>query len=438
MIKTKKMNMKNLILIVILTITSFGFAQEKSEECKKNRSLAPVYAQQKMWRDAANFFLKAYAECGLEGLEKKDWNNAKIIYKNLIKAEKDETIKVGLKDSLIWVFEKGDTYGADPKWKGDFAVELIKMKSDQTEKIDSLCASSVHMLKENCSTSHIKYYYTHLVRKYNTAQGEEKEKERMFAIDEYLILSDYVDKATKKYKADGNEKKAGYYIKTQAFLDQYFVKLANDCAILTDVLGKKINSLPSDKVAKIEKVKGYLSILDKRKCTETDLYGQFADTLIVLAPSAEAYYTQGNFFAKKKNNKKAKEYYSKAIELEGDGENKGKYTYALASAQYATGSYKAAFRTAKSVQGESRGKAMIICANAIAKTSNGCGDTSFERKSNYWLANDYIKKAIALGEKVSSSTYLSSAPSDEEVFDAGKSKGQSVSLKCWSESSTIR
>mgnify|MGYP003650309380 FL=1 len=46
MIKTKKMNMKNLILIVILTITSFGFAQEKSEECKKNRSLAPVYAQQ--------------------------------------------------------------------------------------------------------------------------------------------------------------------------------------------------------------------------------------------------------------------------------------------------------------------------------------------------------------------------------------------------------
>lgn len=432
------MKMKNLLLIAILTITSFGYAQDKSEDCKKFRNLTGMYAQQKMWRDAANFFVQSYNECGLDGLEKKDWNNAKIIYKNLIKVEKDATVKAGLQDTLVWVFENGDTYGNDPKWKGDFAVELIKMKSDKTAKIDELCANSIHVLKGKCSTSHIKYYYTHLVRKYNNAKDEEKETARMFAIDEYLILSDYVDEATKKYKAEGNEKKAGYYIKTQAFLDQYFVKLANDCTILTEVLGKKIGNLPAEKPAKIEKVKGYLSILDKRKCTESDLYGQFADTLIVLEPTAEAYYAQGNFFAKKKNNKKAKEYYSKAIELEGDGENKGKYTYALASAQYSTGSYKAAFRTAKSIQGEYRGKAMVICANSIAKTANSCGDTSFERKANYWLANDYIKKAIALGEKVSSSTYLSSAPSEEEMFDAGKNKGSSITLKCWGESTTMR
>ena len=74
--------MKNLILVTLLTITSLGFAQINADECVKNRSLTGTYAQQKMWRDAANFFVKSYNTCGLEGLEKTDWNNAKIILLN--------------------------------------------------------------------------------------------------------------------------------------------------------------------------------------------------------------------------------------------------------------------------------------------------------------------------------------------------------------------
>lgn len=441
MIKTKKMSkMKNLILVVMLAVTSLGFSQtsENPEECKEKRALIPMYAQQKMYRDAANFFQDAYAVCGMDGLERADWNNAKIIFKKLIKVEKDATVKAGLNDTLLWVYENGDTYGNDPKWKADYATELVKQKSKDGEKIDGLYAASIHTLKEKCTTTHLKYYYTYLVRKFNAAEGQEKETARNFAIDEYLLLSDYVGTAIKKYTAEGNTSKSESYSKAQKFLDQYFVKLADDCEILTEVLGKKLANLPKDKATKIEKIKGYLSILDTRKCTDSDVYGQFADSLITLEPTAAAYYAQGNFYSNKKQHSKAKEYYTKAIEMEGEGENADKYKYGLANSQYSTGSYKAAFRTAKSVQGEYRGKAMIICGNSIAKTANSCGDTSFERKANYWLANDYIRKASSLGETVSSSTYLSSAPTSEEVFDAGKSMGSSITLKCWGESTTIR
>lgn len=424
----------------MLAVTSLGFSQEKEipEKCKEKLSLVAIYAKQKMWRDAATFFNHASTECGTEYMTKADWNNGKIIFKNLIKVEKDPVRKTELTDSLLWIYDTGNTYGNDPKWKADYATELTKLKSDKTAKIDSLYAESIHTLKGKCSTNHIKYYYTHLVRKFNAVEGEEKETARNFAIEEYLTLSDYCDEAIKKYKTAGNESRAGYYVKTQAFLDLYFSKLAQDCDILAEVLGKKITSLPTLKEDKIAKVKGFIALLDKRHCTSSDLYGQFADTLILLEPTAAAYYAQGNFFNKRKNSKKAKGYFVKAIELEGEGENLGKYRYSLASAQFATGSYKAAFRTAKSVQGDYRGKAMIICANAIAKTANSCGDTSFERKSNYWLANDYIRKAAATGEKISSSTYLSAAPTQEEVFDAGLSMGSSITLKCWGESSTIR
>lgn len=427
------MKIKGLILLTIMTVTGLSFGQEKNE-CAEKLNFTGLYAQQKMWRDAANFFIEGYQICGLEGLKKADWNNAKIIYKNLIKAEKDPAAQKGLNDSLSWIYDNGDTYEVDADWKADFACHLVKNKSTESKKIDTLFANSIHSLKDKASFVQIQYYYTHLIRNYNDSDGEEKESARNFAIDEYLVLSDYVSTA----KKTASEKYLKYWDKTQGILDQYFVKLADNCELLTEVLGKKLNSLPQDKVAKTAKVKGFLAILEKRKCDETDLYGQLADTLIVLEPTAEAYYAQANFFTKKGDNSKAKEYFQKSIELEGEGENKDKYTYGLATTYFNSGSYKAAFNTAKSVGGDYKGKAMMICAGAIAKTANSCGDTSFERKANYWLANDYVKKAISAGEKASSSSYLSNAPSESELFDAGISKGTSFTLKCWGESTTIR
>jgi len=425
--------MKNLLLLITLTITTFSFSQGNAEECKKYRGLTGMYAGQKAWRDAANFFVKSFEICGLEGLEKGDWNNAKIIYKNLIKAEKDAARKVELTDTLVWVFKNGDTYGVDAKWKADYATLLVKRKAGEIELTDSLYNKAIHTLKSKMSTSHVKYYYTYLVRKYNKLEGEAKENARTFAIDEYLVLSDYVNANIKKYTTEANEKKKGYWTKTQKFLDQYFVKLAKDCAMLTDVLGKKITKLPTVKEDKIAKVKGYLAILEKRKCDNSELYGQLADTLILLEPTAAAYYAQGTFFYGKKQYKKAKGYYTNAIELEADGEKTDKYRLGLARAQSASRSYKAAFKTAKMVGGEYRADAMKICASSIAATANSCGDTSFDRKSNFWLANDYMRKASS-----GSTKYLSNAPSDEEIFNAEKSKGSKVFLPCWGESSIIR
>jgi len=431
----KNKTMKNLILLLVLSVTTnLGFSQAQSD-CDKARGLTSLYAQNKMWRDATNFFLDAYKHCGKDVLEQNDWNTARISYKQLLKKEKDPTVKANLTDTLLWVYKTGDTYKENPKWKVEYATFLVKIKSEDTDLIDELYSKSIHTLKAKNKTTDIQYYYTHLVRKFNKAEDEEKEKQRAFALEEYLKLSDYVTEGIANAK---NEKKKGYWIKTQTYLDSYFSKLANKCEDITNVLAKKIVDLPTEKQAKIDAVKSYLSLLDKKKCTDSDLYGQFADTLLALEPTAEAFYSQGNFYLKKKEYKKSKDYFKKAIKLEGEGENQGKYKYGLAAAHLHSGSYKAAFNTAKGVTGEYRGKALKVCGDAVAKTANSCGDTSFERKANYWLANDYYKKAASAGASVSSSQYLKNAPTKEEIFDEGLSVGSSFKLKCWGESTTIR
>ncbi len=438
MIKTEMMKVKNLFIAGLLMLTGAqSFAQDQprelSDECKKQLSLMGTYGEQGMWRDAANFFIKAHKACGEENLDQTDWSNARAIYTKLIKAATDETVKSGMQDTLYWAYESELKHFKTPKLQAEYATKLVKDKSKDAEKIDKLYGESVHVLKEKLSINQYIYYYIHVIGKFNTTPQDKKDEFRNYAIDEYIKLSDYISVAVKN-----NPDRKEAYDKAQNYLDKYFSQLVKDCDKLTSVLGGRLNSLPVDKDEKLAKIQTYLNLLDMRGCGQTDLYGQLADSSIAIKPTAVAYYSQGNFFKKKEDLAKAIDYYKKAIEMEGEtGENIDQYQYALASAQLSSKKYRAAFSTAKKVQGELKGKAMLICAGAIGATANSCGDTTFDRKANNWLADDYMKKASALGEEYSS-RYTSRAPGTEEFFEAGKKAGDRMTLSCWGESTTIR
>jgi len=437
----KTMNMKNLILVSILTLmgtTSFAQEREISEDCKKNIGYMVVYAQQNLWRDAGDFWSKAIVACGTDKFFPTEWSNARTIYTNLLKSDTSAQRQKELNDSLFWCYETELKYHPSADVKADYAAKLVKAQSKDRDKIDTLFAESVHELKSKLSINEMIMYFYHLIVKFNINKDEAKENARDFAIEEYLKLSDYIVAAKKKLAKKDDKKGQEIYDKAQGYLDNYFAQLAKDCKMLTEVLGEKTNTLPSNKEEKLAKIQAFLSILEKRGCDGSDLYGQLADSSIAISPSAEAYFSQGNFFAKKEDLGKAQSYYEKAIELEGsEGENIDKYNYYQANSLLKAKKYRAAFNMAKKVSGEFKGKAMLICASAIGATANSCGETTFERESNYWLADDYMKKASALGETYSS-RYASSAPSTEKIFAAGKAAGQTVRLSCWGESSTIR
>lgn len=179
--------------------------------------------------------------------------------------------------------------------------------------------------------------------------------------------------------------------------------------------------------------------MEKQKCTDSDTYAKYVEESVKRNPTAAGYAGFGRVQLNKGQKSEAVESFKKAVELEGDGDNKDKYLLALAKAQYTARQYKAAATTGKQVQGEGRGEALKITADCIAASAGSCGESTFARNANYWLANDYIKKAIAAGlEGVSSSKYLSNAPSQNDVFTEGLQVGSSYSLSCWGESTTIR
>lgn len=434
-------------LVLTLFIGTGAMAQdstandEGATKCAEFRSLYFQYLKQKMYQDAANFWNKAWEFCGDEGADAKFFTNGRYIYSKLKREDgkTKEQIKA-LNDTLHIIFEARMQVEEDPEWTADYAASLVSNDSEDYDKIDSLFKVSLPALNENVKSKHITQYFKHLIlNKFNAAPAEEKEDARTEVIEEYIVLSEYVGLATKKAEAEEDKNEVKRQKSAQSFLDKYFLKIAQDCSVLEGVFSKKLANLPTDPEVKKKKVNNYLNLLDQKDCQSTEVYGQFVDTLIVVDPTASAYYFGGSYALKNDDASKAADYFEKAVELEADGENKDKYLYSLATAQYAKGSYSSAFRTAKQVEGEFKGEALYICANAIAATANSCGGTTFERKANFWLANDYIKRAIANGkEGVSSGKYLSSAPTNTEAFNEGVSAGASVTCSCWGESTTAR
>lgn len=446
------MKLKTLLITLTFALTASisasaqGEVSYNDEDCKKFRSLYYQYLTQKMYKDASIFWAKAWTNCGgTDSLDGKFFKNGRVAFLQRMKKldkEADAAEIKNIKDTLAWIYEERMKIDEDADWELDYAVMLVGDSSEDFSKLDDLF-KNIHVLKEKSSGTQIRTYFRHLIlNKFNAAQGEEKEAQRATVIEEYIVLSDYTKAALKAANAIQNEKKKESAIKsysyTQDFLDKYFLKIANDCAVLTPVLDKKLETLPTEMEAKKAELNKFIGLMERQKCTDTETYEKYVRASVELDPSAAGYFGLGNVLAGKKDEKGAVEAFSKALELEAEGENRDAYAVALAAAQYSANQYSAAFRTAKTVNGESRGKALVICGNAIAATANSCGSSTFERKANYWLANDYYKKAAGLGESVSSSKFLSSAPSQDDLFNEGISAGSSVSLSCWGESTIAR
>ncbi|NOQ73462.1 MAG: hypothetical protein GQ574_15760 [Crocinitomix sp.] len=432
-------------LMLTLFIGSSAMAQDSTnvatDDCQKFRSLYYQYLTSKAYQDAANFWNDAVVACGPAGLDGDFYANGRYIYSMMLREEGiTPERKAAIQDTILWVYEGRMKIDQDLAWAADYASQLVTNKSKDHAKIDTLFAQSIPGLKDKAKSKHYKQYFKHLIiNKFNSAEGEEKEAARTTIIEEYIVLSEYIGSAIKNAEAAENENEIKRQTSAQSFLDKYFLQIAKDCDVLVGVFDKKFDTLPTDTTKRKEKVNAYLALMDQKKCQSSAVYGKFVDELIRLEPTAEAHFFGGNYALSNGDKSKAADYFQKAVEIEGDGENKDKYLLNLANIKYKQGSYRSAFNTAKGIGGEYRANGLVICANSIAATANDCGESTFARKANYWLANDYIKKAIAAGKTgVSSSQFLKNAPDSNEAFNEGVSAGSSVSLSCWGESTTAR
>jgi tetratricopeptide (TPR) repeat protein len=405
--------MKTLKYIIAATALTYSVgisAQEMSKECTEFRMIASDSKMMKEFQEAATYYWKIEKNCPED---ENIYTNLRYCYESLINEITDEAKKTAYRDTLIMVYDLQEKkYGKDPNWSLWHAYYKTANKSTEYQKIDDLFFYAIGQLQEKTGASFISTYYYNLMMLNNTEKdAAKKQVYNKRIIDEYISLQKLLK------KVDGSER-------VQEYITSIFDGIAKTCEDVTPVMAKVLTMLPEEKDAKIEALKNYMSILDRKNCSNTPEYIAMSDSLLAIDPSAAAWTAKGITLVEKKKYSDAMDAFRKALSFEDA--DKDEINYRIAHLQFSQGQYKAAHNTASTVGGEWKSKALGVMASSVASSANSCGDTTFERKANYWYA-------VELAERAGNSTaaYKANCPTSQDIFNENKERGGSFFLNCW-------
>ena len=428
--------MKNIYTIFALLIGGLAFGQECNKPSEPDfgadvaagRAAISLYSEpfkQKNYAEAKNFWWDAQDKA--PKYKPLLYSHGIYIYKNQIKKEKDKTKKAVLADSIfiiydLWVENFGDCYEIQVKRGAD----LMKYKSKtEYEAAFNLLNKGL----ESYPTEKIKSDWVNksMLASYFMVGNKKVECDVLLA--QYDKLSKICDSNIEHFK--DNEKKKGYYTKTQAYLDQKVAPCAS-CDKLEELFKPKVEASPNDTVL----IKKAIKMLNGRKCNSSEFYTVLATKIHTWDPTAESAISLGDGAYGTKDYKKAASFYKEGLELTQDEAEKAKLYEKLAQIELSRGSYKSAASYARKM--ENKCKANGIIARAIAMSAPSCGNTSIEVSFVYCLAIDYANKAKGCVSSSTISAWKNRLAGKSDLFLNEYKVGQTVKVKCWGESTTIR
>jgi hypothetical protein len=441
----------NTFMIAMLVMLN-GFSQNSSaslaineEDCNKYKSLYYTYLIKGAFEDARHFWLKAYSACGgTENLDNGFFVNGRICYESLRDSVymNDSIKRKQVNDSIPWIYEQNLIVAPSPLLNLQYAGYLIENKSTDISRIDQLLLT-VDSMNIQAPARYLGLSFQFLIlNHYNGATRDKKKLLEREIFERYFVLIEYADGAIilNETESDESVKKAKLleYEWAKGFLSKYLLAVVKDDVLIEQQMQKQFDQLPTDPVLRMEKITEHIALLEKFKAQDQPVYSKYVYASLALKPSASGFLGIGNMEMNNENFDKAIAAYLKAVELSESDEEQDEINFQLALAYYKKAAYRKAFYAAKKVNGSNKGKALIICGNSVAATANKCGESTFARKSNYWLANDYYNKAADLGEEVSRNQFLNLAPTLEDIFSASVNPGDEIELPCWKEKTVIR
>ncbi len=411
------MKLEKLLLGTLIVIGFASYAQDEDQEreCTRMRFLAGEELKIKNYTGASMYYLKGEQICG--GYDAANYARLIGSLRNAINSVQEKDQKTAYIDTLVATYQRAEDAGAYDKADDLIRASFILQSSaPNRQKADELFRRGIDAGGLSVNEAYVSYFYYNTYAMYAEAPTPELKK-RMIA--EYFELSTLISKANMS-------------VKTQETITGYFNAVVRTCEdILPDLKGY-IENLPEDPEVKKAAVLNFISLLDKKECTESAEYFQLIDIYVEIDPNSfDAQMMKAKALMGKNKYSDAIATLRKAKELAPDSEKAQEINYEIARAQYSSGSYSAAYTTAMSVSGAMKGKALVIAGQSVGKNANNCGSSTFERKCNYIYAVQLLEQARNLGESTGGtiSSFKANYPTDGEKFENGSPA--SVSLSCY-------
>lgn len=426
----------------------YGQDSASRMECVKNISLYSEFYKQKNYKDAVKPWKKVFNGC--PKASKNTYLRGANIYKNLIAREKDATVKNGLIDTLMLIYDKRiENFGQEGIVLGYKGVDLYGYKKDEAAlEVAEMLRKACTLNKGKTKSAIISIFMQATVDLYRAEQIEGSEvidayTLSMNTLDAAIVYNNKLKERGGKYQAKA-EKELENIETAQANVDALFSESgAADCDALAEIFAPKYD----ENAENIEWLKKITTLLNKYDCTDKEIFAKSAEQLNKLEPSAEAAHNLARLFLKKEDFAKAEQYYEEATKLQEDSVTKALYFYEWSTLAMAQENYPKVRNLSNSAlkYNPTDGRPYIMIGRAYAQTK-GCGKESVEHGAVFWVAVDMFKKAKQVDSSLETqandyvNTYSKYFPNFEEWFMAiGTKEGDKYTVGCWiNVSTTIR
>ena len=416
-----------------VTGTKYGKGQD-SLNCIRDLSLYQQDYQHKNIDAAIVYWRKVWINCPQSSVNLA--THGINMYQYFIARELDQNKKKAMLDTLMQVYEKGMILRPQNKgaYLGMMAQDLLKYADtpENRGRIFKLLEERMDVEKEK--TPAITYAtYMKMILEQNVS-GQLSDEE---LLENYTKVSDFISEAIKK---TSDEELA----KARDMIDDGFVNSnAAGCENLLKIYGEKYDENKND----IEFLRKLTRMLNKKECTDADLFEKASEQQYALDPSPDAAYNMAKLFLMKENYDKAVEYFENAIKSETEPFDKANYNYQLGSIMLIkynkyTDAKKYALEAIK--LRPDWGRPYILLANTYANGTK-CGEDDFEQRYVYWAVVDKLQKAKAVDPDCTNIVdplirqYSQLFPKKEEGFFRNVLEGATVSIGCWiGESTKVR
>jgi len=333
---------------------------------------------------------------------------------------------------------------------GRKASDFYKYNGDEHQAAYEMFKESLDCLgAESSATTLYQYYTASFYTLTRSLKGDSLAQREMRAqmLTDYLSLIEYVDAGIARSEAAGDTRDTERYDKAKGNIETVFVAIA-DCADMVPVLDAAV-AADTENMDLKQKV---LRLLNKKECTDNDLFLPVATSVYSVEPSAPAAYAIGIGFAKSSELDSSFKYMEDAVNRCGECSDKVTYllkTGQIASAMGRTGTAKSYARQVLEVDSENADAYMLI-GDAIAGSSSSCDDGALGARSVFWVASDYYARAKRMNTELAEladkkmSNMAKQFPTVDDIFTFGKQAGGSFTVPnkpgcpCAGESTTIR
>ncbi|MDD2191582.1 MAG: hypothetical protein PHO12_03480 [Bacteroidales bacterium] len=438
-----------LMLTVVLSITTKGFAQQYGEtpkdsiDCIMNNSLYQEFYKQKNYKDAYEPWKSAVKACPNNHVNL--YIRGAVILKNLIVQAKTPQDQQKLIDELMSLYDKRTiAFGQEANNIARKAKDLSELRPNEKERVYNLYKEAAQKSGEKGIELDDQYKPLYLKACFDYLHSISANDEQMSPLfDAYDFSSDALEFSRKQAVEAGDDKSerkiADYLAATEQIIEPFA-----SCDKIIPIYQPKFDRDPND----VELLKKITTNLERKGCTKSDLFFTATENLHKLEPTSRSAFMMGQMLAGKGNTRGAATYFKEALDKADDNETKAKACMLwaqmlMASDQYAAA--RSAFYQVSNYDKSKEGEGLYYIATMYLSSAASCASHEGKIRGAAWAAYDKAARAKSIDPSLADKceslmrTAVGQWPTTESAFFYEIANGQSYTVGCWiGESTTVR